>query len=664
MPQSPDAPKAGPALDGVRRLVVVNARRDAPPRRTDTRILILDTAWTPSPGERDDLIPVRPLVQDLVVRRNLFDESLDVLDDWAARAGVAERFTLRGVGWWSHARGFLRLVVHELLLWRGLLDAIVPDDWNGTVSVPGERRMLAEAAEAGARPGLRIDVRGGRLAGTRIVERVWKKAVTRLRWFWYAIYPPRIAINRRRAHEFEERLARARAAGTVALAPMRDESFHVIREGDRTYRGDPYVGPVIARLLDQDVEAIQAIIGLYFFSDKDYAQIRREERAIPWGYVQRRWPPRRGVTPSWPELMDRLNAIPKLPAVVDGADLGPAIHAHVSAQAWWLRSQATSMESAEGLIASLRPSVLVTGWEAARTSWLGAARRAGVPIVAIQHGVIYPRTPDYVRPPDPAHVAADLTCLFGTYERDLLVEQAGYAPDAVLATGSPRATPRSVTEPAAPGERETIRALLGVADSDRLLVVSTARHSVGDEFHCMAMVGGLFDGPLPGVHVVFKLHPEEGISDRYPSLLRGLAVAGGYARPTTSVVRDVDLYALLRSADAHLGQYSTVLTDAVLTSTPNMIAVGHAWSDVIGYVDAGVATPVSTIDDVRAFMADPRPIDPAAREAFVRRHSLDGDATGRIAEAVRGIARRPAAAGRTSTVTAEGLGGEPRAAAS
>jgi hypothetical protein len=101
----------------------------------------------------------------------------------------------------------------------------------------------------------------------------------------------------------------------------------------------------------------------------------------------------------------------------------------------------------------------------------------------------------------------------------------------------------------------------------------------------------------------------------------------------------VDLYALLRAADAHLGQYSTVLTDAVVTATPNMIAVGQAWADVIGYVEAGVATPVATVDEVRAFMADPRPIDPEAREAFLRRHSLEGDAVGRIAEAVRETAR-------------------------
>ena len=99
-------------------------------------------------------------------------------------------------------------------------------------------------------------------------------------------------------------------------------------------------------------------------------------------------------------------------------------------------------------------------------------------------------------------------------------------------------------------------------------------------------------------------------------------------------MRDIDLYRLLRAADAHLGQYSTVLTDAVLTGTPNMVAVGQAYADTIGYVEAGVAVPVRTVDDVRAFMADPRPATPEDRARFIEQHYRRGDATGRIAAAI------------------------------
>ncbi len=165
--------------------------------------------------------------------------------------------------------------------------------------------------------------------------------------------------------------------------------------------------------------------------------------------------------------------------------------------------------------------------------------------------------------------------------------------------------------------------------------MSVANNPVGGDIHSVCMVERMLDGPLPGVHVVVKLHPIDRAGDRYKALLAGLARAGGYPAIPLTVVRDIDLYRLLRAADAHLGQYSTVLTDAVVAGTPNMIAVGVAFNDHIGYEAAQVAEPVRTVDDVRAFMADPRPADPADRARFLAAHFQPGDAAGRIAAVVR-----------------------------
>jgi hypothetical protein len=141
-----------------------------------------------------------------------------------------------------------------------------------------------------------------------------------------------------------------------------------------------------------------------------------------------------------------------------------------------------------------------------------------------------------------------------------------------------------------------------------------------------------------------KLHPIDRTEGTYEALLDGLARAGGYAPPPVTVVRDFDLYRLLRAADAHLGQYSTVLTDAVVARTPNMIAVGVAYNDHIGHEAARTATPIRTVDDVRAFMEDPQPADPEDRARFLDAHFEGGDATGRIATALRGAANRTTAA--------------------
>ena len=99
-------------------------------------------------------------------------------------------------------------------------------------------------------------------------------------------------------------------------------------------------------------------------------------------------------------------------------------------------------------------------------------------------------------------------------------------------------------------------------------------------------------------------------------------------------VRDTDLYRLLRSADAHLGFYSTVLTDAVVAGTPNLIAVGQAYGDMLDYIPSRVAVPVADVGDMVDIMRAPPPIADDDRQAFLDLHFLSGDTTGRIVEAM------------------------------
>jgi hypothetical protein len=616
-------------------IVIVNKRSKAPPAAPGRVVVVLDMAWTPGEGERPDVLPIRPIVERIVERRNLFVETLDRLDAWAEAAGAAEAFTVDGATWWFHARGFLRLIVHELLLWRAIINEVSGGGTPTSIVVPGERQWLVHAARAGTPAGTRVrisglspEVRRNLVRGYRLTRGAIRTVVRAALVTW--------GRRRRRQMEAITRRLQAVAQGPTVLAVLRQQSFHVIGRAGGVARNDPYVGPVLDRLAGEGIGSIQVVLGMTI-DEVDESEPSRSDGAaiVPVSYLADRFP---GVDVSGiskASLRSRLRRMPPAPMVVDGADLGPAVREEVVRQANWLSEQARTSRLARELVAAERPAALLTGWEAARTSWLVAARRERVPIVAIQHGVIYPRTPDYVRPPDPRHVVADVTCTFGSYERDLLLDEGGYAPESVVVTGSPRAAPDSASASLGPEERAAVRKRLGVADGDRLLVVSTARHSVGDEFHGMAMAGRVLGGPLPGIHIVFKLHPEEQDGSHYLGLVRGIAAAGGYQAPAMSVIRDIDIYRLLRAADAHLGQYSTVLTDAVLTGTPNMIAVGHAWSDIIGYVAAGVATPVRTVDDVRAFLADPQPPPAESRARFLDAHSLAGDATERVVHLVR-----------------------------
>jgi hypothetical protein len=226
--------------------------------------------------------------------------------------------------------------------------------------------------------------------------------------------------------------------------------------------------------------------------------------------------------------------------------------------------------------------------------------------------------------------------VFGPYEARVLAEHGGYRADEVGVTGAPRLDiAGGTTRPdhataASAAERATVRSALGVRDDHRMLVISTTHEPIHRRFSWPHALGRLLDAPLPGVHLVFKLHPAEVDDGLHRRLVEGLARAAGFRPPPVTVVRDIDLYGLLRAADAHLGLYSTVLSDAVAARTPNLIAATQARTDLVGYVAAGVARPVRSAAELRAALESPEPLDPERRRAFLADHFLPGDASGRI----------------------------------
>ncbi len=97
-----------------------------------------------------------------------------------------------------------------------------------------------------------------------------------------------------------------------------------------------------------------------------------------------------------------------------------------------------------------------------------------------------------------------------------------------------------------------------------------------------------------------------------------------------TVVQRIDLYRLLQAADAHLGIHSTVLTEAVVTGTHNLLADTLASSDLLGYVEAGVAVPVRDGATFLAGLETPGAVTDAARASFLARHFRSGSASERL----------------------------------
>ena len=627
-----------------RRLVFVHDPADVGPPDPSTDVVVLDTRWTPGPGDRPDRIPILPVIRSVVGRVDLFDGSLARLDEWAAAADLADRFLVDDVTWWYRVRMVVRWEIHELMLWSHVLAELAPAGRYGTIVVPAARPRLVDAARALAQTGATARVRTTATREDRLrAIRSWpvrragarsRRAMQRVAGLARTARGRFPAMGRRDAalaHRVEA--LRSVPGGVLAIASA--GFFQVIHSGGTDRFADPHLALVLDRLAARGAPVVTLALVLDHARDRDWGTLQADDHLLPQSLLRGRWSSGEDRAIDSGAIAAGLAGIGEIPLVVAGSDLGPALGELVAAYGGaWLDGQRRGVRRAGRLMGELRPGVLLVDHEGVRTLWLAAARRLGIPIVAVQHGVIYRNNPEYCHPLHAGLVRPDITCVFGSFERDLLLEGGGYDPESVLVTGSSRSDPDRAIVPTSPDERTTVRRELGVADGDRLLVVSVAHNPVAGDLHSAEMVARLLGGPLDGIHLVIKLHPQDRTGGPFDALLRGLARTGGYAPPPITMIRDFDLYRLLRSADAHLGQYSTVLTDAVVAGTPNMIAVGLAYGDMLGYEAAGVAVAVRSIEDVRAFVREPMSADPVDRERFLEVHFQRGDATARIVAAI------------------------------
>lgn len=654
-----------------RRLVLINHAADAAEQGDDTDYVALDPSWTPAPGERPDVRPIRGPLWAVIRERDVNREVLAALDDWAERAGMAARLRVGGTSWWYHIRAFIRLDLHEMVLWLRVLDGIAPRGQYERIEVPSDRPWLLAAVEAARAGGA-----GAGATGAKVVEREartsappfrgGKPAISRLtrRRPWLVRMGARAMRTARRVLDVpgraRTRLQRERFGRLVLLRPavlavVRVDSFHQVEGPDGGGRSDPLVTPVLGKLAALHRSTATVVLGSM---PEGGEQGLRDEAPMPIAALTSVLTSKAERRDSREDFAGRLAGIQTVPLLIGGADLGPTLVSILSGLDKWFAGQRRELLVAERVLATLRPRVLLTGWEASRTAWLEAARASGVQTVSIQHGVIYANSPDYYRRPGPGLVRPTVMCVYGAYERRLLVEECGYPPGAVVATGSPRITSEAATA-ADPEARAQLRRSLGLSDFEQMLVITGARHAVGEGLVSTTIYAGLLDGELPGIHLVVKLHPEEDQGDHYAALIEGLARAGGYRPPPVTVVRHVDLFQLLGAADAHLGIYSTVLTDGVVAGTPTMVASGQEWADLIGYVAAGVAQPVASVDDVRRFMRNPWVPSAQAREAFIREHFEPGDGAARIARIVDALAAERSREDPTSAPSRASEGASP-----
>lgn len=639
----------------------LSADATATPDDPSVRLVVTDTTATLPPDGPPGRILVRDVAERILAERDLFAEAADLLDTWATGSGIAERMAVEGTSYWYYVRLGQWMWLVERLLDAAIIDALLRDVRPAGIEVDARvaSGLVIAARAAATRNGLDFHASDAdddipiadadasdepaataaapdapvaaapppRSFAARVVGRVARAIGQR----------PVDEKARRRAVVADrlERLSARPGALLVVLAHARQR----VETAGGARLVNPYLGPVADALRDTRLDPI-GIETATRIQDDAWDRIEADDRLLPGDAMRIAIQAEHramGTPPPEPgpadEAESTLRDVASITTALSagGVDLGPELVARILEQARRiLPGKIRAYRQIRSLIRSVRPSGVLIADEYHRQEWLAAATSEGVPSAAVQHGLIYRWHNGYIHRDRPASLRLpDRTYVFGDWERRLLTTSSVYLEEEVKVGGSPRLD----LVRREPADRDAIRTQLGVAADDRLLVLSATWGPLYRAYLYPIALARLFDRPLPGVHLVVKLHPSEHDEGPYRAVVEGVARAGGFAPPPITVVQDIDLYGLLAAADAHLGIHSTVLTEAVVTGTPNLIADHARNADLLGYVEAGVATPVRDGADVLRALDAPR--DPAAaaaaRQRFLDDHFEPGSASDRIA---------------------------------
>jgi hypothetical protein len=611
----------------------------------DVVSVVLDPGWFSDSRHPSSVKAILSVFGPVLEEHDLFAESLSLIDAWAGTIQLADRIIVEGVPYWPRLREAMWHWMHERLLWRYAFENLGAGRSTSIVLPSNESAALDVAAALGCL----VEVVGPPVVKPSLRSRAVRLVPAPLRRSYRHVRPHaetvrverKVAARHARAESLEVRLDRPEAIGPdrVVLLSM-PSSYQRIGIGNDQVPEDTYLGTAVPPLLAAGLDSI--VIGCGINRDAVehwWPLLAGNENLLPSYAVRSRWARPSDTDRAMADVaiaLADLDDLSRFPLRAGGTDLvNPFLRALRDTAQRTILGDVLELASVERMVRELVPRAILMTHEGHRTPWLVACREAGIPTFAVQHGVLYPAHPGYPDRRDARHPLPTCTFVYGDFERTAL-EEMGYDRGEIVVSGSPRLDLDKVPvdDATAASERAAIRKQLGVAPGHRLLVVSTGYLEFMRRAQLAYMLMKLLGGPVPGVHVVFKQHPGEGDEGPYRAILEGLARAGGYDPPPISVVRDIDLYGLLRASDAHLGQLSTVLSDAVAVGTCNLIADVECSRAPLDYVHAGVAWPVRDVAGLNAALRDLPTPSPRARRAFLDEHFRPGHAGERIAAAI------------------------------
>ncbi|MCK4736175.1 MAG: CDP-glycerol glycerophosphotransferase family protein [Methanophagales archaeon] len=279
-----------------------------------------------------------------------------------------------------------------------------------------------------------------------------------------------------------------------------------------------------------------------------------------------------------------------------------------------------------------------------------AGKLKGVPVLAVQHGAIYPTHKAYMYAQDeisrdgsvtsPYCPIPDITAVYGTYHKDILTKVSAYPDDSVVVTGQPRYDVLYCANKIYDNEKFFKR--YKINPDHKIVLWATACHGYSNEEN-IKNFKTVFETMqnIKDATLIIKPHPGEG--ERYTKMIKEYLKE--YKIDAVLTPKNSDTYEQLFICDLMITKDSTTAMEAISLNKPVIVLNLSGEPDVVDYVAQAVALGVYRGEDLKPAIENLLKGDTDLaknRERYIEKYlyKIDGKATERVVKLVEEIIRK------------------------
>lgn len=420
-------------------------------------------------------------------------------------------------------------------------------------------------------------------------------------------------------------------SGSAKILLFSVYDWEILRKGGKVVRQDTYIAPLIKYLNKEYVKIIGIPVGRFLglrnIKDKLLSGLKFNVLE-QYDYRNAEFSKaRKAIESRWKQLKSdkKFKELFNFQGINIWKAVKPQFDAYFTAR---LKSHLRDYFLLKSLLEKERPSVVLYPAEMSEfgRELFHLCKKAGVKTLAIQHGVFGNWLNVYHTKKELSGRSAcpmpTKTAVYGHAFRDTLVKKCNYPKNSVVVTGAQRFD--RIAE-----KGTNIGKELGIPENKNILTLITSPVPRGEN-EALTKAVFLAVKSFSDTQMVVKIHPNESDSV-YHDMKRQLA-------SDAIIVRDIDLYDVIRSSAATMTYLSTAGMESILLGKPLIVVNLSGRADVVPYVKEKVAIGVYREEDLKpaiekALAGSP----PRNAKVFIEKYAYknDGKASERVCKVIR-----------------------------